>query len=68
MSHPKVDQVMELIEQLPDDERLVLEQRLSQRFEAEWAGAVAENRRIAQQQGITEESIDRAIHRRRYGE
>lgn len=68
MNHSRVDHVMELIEQLPEEDRLVLEQRLSQRFEAEWSDAVAENRRIAQQRGITDESIDRAIHRRRYGE
>ncbi len=68
MSHPTVDHVLELIEQLPGEERLLLEQRLSQRFEAEWGAAVAENRRIAQQRGIADETIDRAIHRRRYGE
>ena len=28
----------------------------------------AENRRLAQERGITEDTIDRAIHRRRYGE
>jgi hypothetical protein len=68
MAHPTVDYVLELIEQLPQEDRLALEMRLSQRLEAEWAEAVAENRRIAQNRGITDETIDRAIHRRRYGE
>ncbi len=68
MGHPTADYVLELIDQLPEAERLVLEQRLSQRLEAEWDEAVAENRRVARERGINEETIDRAIHRRRYGE
>lgn len=62
-----VDQVLELIEGLPDEDRLALEKKLSQRLEAEWNEAVAENRRLAQARGITEETVDQAIHRRRYG-
>ena len=68
MSHPPVDYVLELIEQMPEEDRHVLEQRRSQRLEAEWDEVVAENRRVAQERGITEETSDRAIHRRRYGE
>jgi hypothetical protein len=68
MSHPTVDYVLELIEQMPEEDRLLLEKRLSQRLDAEWDKAVAENRRLAQERGITEQTIDRAIHRRRYGE
>ncbi len=68
MNHPTVDYVLELIEQMREEDRLVLEKRLSQRFEREWEEAVAENRRVAQERGITDETIDRAIHRRRYGE
>lgn len=68
MSHATVDHVLELIEQLPEEDRLTLEKRLSQRLEAQWEEAVSENRRIAQARGMTEETIDRAIHRRRYGE
>jgi hypothetical protein len=60
--------MLELIEQMPQEDRLVLEMRLAQRLEADWAEAVAENRRVAEDRGITEETIDRAIHRRRYGE
>jgi hypothetical protein len=49
-------------------DRLALQMRLSQRLESEWTGAVAENRRIAHDRGITDETIERAIHRRRYGQ
>jgi hypothetical protein len=68
MIHPTVDYVLELIDQMPEEDRLALEKRLSERLEAEWDKAVAENRRLAHQRGITEETIDRAAHRRRYGE
>jgi hypothetical protein len=68
MTHPTVDHVLDLIEQLPEDDRLLLEKRLSERLEADWQEAVAENGRIAEERSITEETINRAIHRRRYGE
>jgi len=68
MSHPTVDYVLQLIEQMPEEDRLALEKRLSERLEAEWDKVVAENCRIARQRGINEETIDRAIHRRRYGD
>jgi hypothetical protein len=68
MTHPTVDYVLELIEQMPQEDRLALEMRLSQRLEADWAEAVAENRRVAEDRGITDEMIDRSIHCRRYGE
>lgn len=68
MTPPTVDYVFDLIEQMPEDDRLALEMRLSQRLQAEWNEAVAENRRIALDREITDETIERAIHRRRYGE
>jgi hypothetical protein len=67
MSPASVERVLELIDRLSDDERLILEKQLSQRLDAQWDEAVAENRRVAQERGITEEMVDRAIHRRRYG-
>ena len=68
MAQPTVEHILELIERMPDEDRLALEMRLSERLEAEWNEAVAQNRRIAHDRGITDETIDQAIHRRRYGE
>ena len=68
MGPPTVDHVLELIHRLPEEDRLALEVRLSQHLDAEWEEAVAENRRVAHERGIAEEAIDRAIHKRRYGE
>ncbi len=68
MATPTVDYVLELIDQLPDEDRAALEARLLNRIEAEWSDAVAENRQIAETKGVTDETIDGIIHRRRYGE
>ncbi len=68
MAQPTVDQVLELIDQLADDDRLALQRRLSEQLDAAWGEAVARNRALAEQHGVTEASIDAAIRRRRYGE
>lgn len=68
MSPPSVDYVLDLIEQMPEEDRVALETRLSERLEAEWSEIIAQNRKAAVEKGITEESVDRIIHRRRYGE
>jgi len=68
MSHPTVDYVLELIEQMPQEDRLTLERRLSERLDCDWNEAVAENRRVALERGITEGTTARVIHRGRYGE
>lgn len=68
MTYTNVDEVVEMIASMPDEDRLALEMRLAERFENEWREAVSEGRRIAEARGIDEAAIDRAIHRRRYGE
>ena len=60
-----VDQLFDLIERMPEADRLALEKRLSQCLEAEWNDAVAENRRIAEARGITDETVGSAFERRR---
>lgn len=68
MPVPTADDVLALIDQLPDSERLELEKRLSERLDAAWNAAVDESRRTAEKKGITDETIQVAIQRRRYGE
>ncbi|MCC6358864.1 MAG: hypothetical protein IT450_08980 [Phycisphaerales bacterium] len=67
MSAAQIQQLLDLIDRLPDDDRVLFEKRLSERIEAEWSAAVSGNKRLAEERGITEETIDSAIHRRRYG-
>lgn len=60
--------VLELIEQMTEADRPVLEPRLAAWSEAAWERSVAENRRYGQERGVTQETVDQALHRRRYGE
>ena len=56
MPVPTADDVLALIDQLPDSERLELEKRLSERLDAAWNAAVDESRRTAEKKGITDET------------
>ena len=66
MSQANVDEILNQIDQLPDAERLILEQRLAERAEHEWRQAAFEARRIARDKGIDQAAIDEAVRRVRY--
>jgi len=61
-----VQDILQRIEQLPEDDRLLLEERLLQLAEAEWKREAEEARRLARQKGIDQETIDRAVEKVRY--
>jgi hypothetical protein len=61
-----VQEILERIDQLPEPDRLILEERLAERAEAEWRREAESARRIARERGIDQAAIDRAIHDRRY--
>ena len=67
MAVSSVDQIIDLIEKLPDEDRLTLEKRLAEKLDRQWNEVVQQNRRIAAERGIDDAAIDAAIHRRRYG-
>lgn len=67
MTQSTVEHILDLIEQLPDRERDVLDQQLAERAEAEWRREAEPARREAARRGIDEAAIDEAIRRRRYG-
>ncbi|HEX4955301.1 MAG TPA: hypothetical protein VF017_18075 [Thermoanaerobaculia bacterium] len=67
MSHATVYEILERIEQLPVEERLLLDDLLTQREEAEWRQEAAQARQVARDRGIDQEAIDRAVHRVRHG-
>lgn len=62
-----VEHIIELIDQLPPDEREALEQILSERAEAEWSQEAEATRREAAARGTDQRAIDEAIERHRYG-
>jgi hypothetical protein len=63
----QVDSILQQIAELDEDERLVLEQRLQERAEAEWQRESANAREVARQQGINQQTIDHALANLRYG-
>jgi uncharacterized membrane protein len=62
-----VQEILQRIQQLPEEDRLLLEQHLAQRAEAEWKREAEEARRLARQKGIDQAAIDRAVEKARYG-
>jgi hypothetical protein len=61
-----VQEILQRIESLPAEERLILDQKLTQLAEAEWQREAEEARRIARQKGIDQAAIDQAVERVRY--
>jgi len=61
MSQSAVQEILQRIQELPDEERLLLEARLAELAEDEWRQAAAEARRAARARGIDQAAIDRAI-------
>ncbi|HXU34231.1 MAG TPA: hypothetical protein VN851_26970 [Thermoanaerobaculia bacterium] len=68
MSRTTVDEILIRIRELPDDDRLVLDELLAQEEEAEWREEAAKAREQAKIQGIDQQAIDRAVKAVRYGE
>ena len=67
MALTTVKRILELIDRLSEDDRKLLEERLAQRLEGAWLEEVGDARRKAEEQGIDQDAIDQAIHKRRYG-
>jgi hypothetical protein len=61
-----VQDILQRIQQLPREDRLVLEEQLAQLAEAEWHREAEEARQLARQQGIDQAAIDRAVESVRY--
>jgi hypothetical protein len=67
MSQSNVQTILDQIEQLPEADRLQLDQRLAERAEAEWMGEAEAARRLARERGVDQAAIDQAIHDLRHG-
>ncbi len=67
MNQSNVQTILDQIEQLPEADRLLLDQRLAERAEAEWMREAEAARRLAQERGVDQAAIDQAIHDLRHG-
>jgi hypothetical protein len=61
-----VQDILQGIQQLPAEDRLVLDEQLAQLAEAEWQREAEEARRLAKQHGIDQAAIDQAVEKVRY--
>jgi hypothetical protein len=61
-----VQEILHRIEQLPDDDRLLLQERLALIAEAEWKHEAEDARRIARERGLDQAAIDKAVNDVRY--
>ena len=59
-------EILHRIEQLPEEDRLILEERLAEMAEAEWKREAEHARRIAHVRGLDQAAIDQAIYDLRY--
>ena len=67
MATATIQKIMELIDGLSEEERVLLDEQLRQRAEEEWEQCAAEMRARAKAKGITQEMIDEECMRFRYG-
>lgn len=67
MSQATVEHILDMIDQLSDRDRELLQFQLATRAEAEWHQETEDARRQAQARGIDQAAIDAAIRKRRYG-
>lgn len=68
MGKAAVDEILQRIDQLNDEDRCALEEKLTDRFEREWRAQAQEARRVARERGIGQAEIDQAVRELRRGE
>ena len=68
MSPSNVQAILDQIGQLPEADRLLLDQRLAEWAETEWKREAEAARRLAREKGVDQASIDQAIHDLRHGQ
>jgi len=62
-----VEKILSLIDELPEPDRFLLQQRLAERAELAWQREAELARVEANQRGVDDQAIDDAIERHRYG-
>jgi hypothetical protein len=61
-----VQEILQRIQCLPEEDRLLLDEQLARQAEAEWAREAAAARLLAQKKGIDQAAIDLAVEQVRY--
>ena len=66
MSKTAVQDILHRIEQLSEEERSLLDQRLAELAEVEWKREEQRARALAKEKGVNQATIDQVIHDLRY--
>jgi hypothetical protein len=66
MNETLVRDILDRIDQLPEEDRLLLERRMTERSEAQWRRETAAAEEEAKRRGIDDAAIERAIEEIRY--
>jgi hypothetical protein len=64
---PQVDAILQQIERLNEDDRIILEQKLQEMIDVQWQRQAESARTEARQRGIEQRTIDDAVEEIRYG-
>ena len=68
MSADTVQEILDRIRQLPEEDRLLLDQRLAELFEVDWRREAGEARNRSRILRVNQSDIDRAIEDIRHSE
>jgi hypothetical protein len=68
MSRAAVDDILDRIKQLPEEDRRLLDELLARQEDQEWREEAGKARKAAQNRGIDQDAVDRAVHAVRHGE
>jgi hypothetical protein len=66
MSQSAIQSILEQIQQLPPEDRILLERELAEMSELEWKREAVEARRLARARNLDQAAIDKAIENVRY--
>jgi hypothetical protein len=68
MSRATIDEILVRIRQLPEEDRLLFDELFAKQEDQEWREEAVKARRVAQDRGIDQGAIDRAVYAARHGE
>jgi hypothetical protein len=66
MVHANIEKILRQIEELSEEDRVILEARLTELAEKEWKREAEQARQQAMERGISQAAIDRAVEEIRY--
>lgn len=67
MTQVSVQHILDMIDQLSESDRELVQRRIAERAEADWRKEAEAARRESRQRGVDQAAIDAAVDQHRYG-